>query len=267
MLRNFYINFYKTCNTNKNLVPLKCILPPKPQNPASGRYSPLPETNALRYACVCLCHESPSRAVCLKPVCLPPLPAGPSNRRKLKKPRIPATKKVTKLMMMRLSMTNPLTKAMMMMTKEGMNCLNSKSIEAVIFVPRIVVTAAHFTATACGEIDHEYFRAEGHLSCFIPGPLPWGALGCCSPPKFFVPRKICFKQIIKTKMLRPRKCILSSKPKNLATSLSSSWSEVSLTKRLLLLQPFKCPILKDKKQVQCKQVCDIYSTQQTASTA
>ena len=25
----------------------------------------------------------------------------------------------------------------------------------MIFVPRIVVTAAHFTATACGEIDHD----------------------------------------------------------------------------------------------------------------
>jgi len=28
-------------------------------------------------------------------------------------------------------------------------------MEAVIFVPRIVVTAARFAATACGEIDHD----------------------------------------------------------------------------------------------------------------
>ena len=74
VLRNFYIKFYKTYSTNKNLVPLKCVLPPKPQNLATGLYSPLPETNALRYACVCLCHESPSHAVCLKPLCLPPYP-------------------------------------------------------------------------------------------------------------------------------------------------------------------------------------------------
>jgi len=92
------------------------------------------------------------------------------------KSRIPATKKVTKLMMRRLSMTNPLTKAMMlmMMTKEGTNCLNSKIHGSC----DIRVKNRCYSCSFCNcvwrdrsrQCSIQYFRAEGHLSCFIPGP-------------------------------------------------------------------------------------------------
>jgi len=41
----------------------------------------------------------------------------------------------------------------------------------------------------------------------------------CAPPKFLVPRKICFKNIIKTKIVPSKNVFCPSKPQNLATGL------------------------------------------------
>jgi len=148
-----------------------------PQTPKPG-YGPVQSTARNQRASLCLCLFVPWKSFvrCLFETPLPsPLPAGPPNRRKLKKPRIPETKKVTKLMMRHLSMTNPLTKAMMMMTKEGMNCLNSKIHGNCDFRAKNCCYSCSFHSN-CAWRDRsrqcsiQYFRAEGHLSCFIPGP-------------------------------------------------------------------------------------------------
>ena len=113
---------------------------------------------------------------------------------------------------------------------EGTNCLNSKIHGGCDFRVKNCFYSCSFYSNCAWwsrswRCSIQSSRAEGHLSCFIPGPLSWGAFECSSPPNYFVPRKICFKQIIKTKILRPWKCILPSKPKNLAIILVWSISD------------------------------------------
>jgi len=148
-----------------------------PQTPKPG-FGPVQSTARNRRSSLCLRLLVPRKSFAryLFETPLPsPLPAGPPNRRKLKSSRIPERKKMTKVMMRRLSMTNLLTKAMMMTTKEGTNCLNSKIHGSCDFRAKNRFYSCSFYSN-CVWRDRsrgcsiQSSRAEGHLSCFIPGP-------------------------------------------------------------------------------------------------
>jgi len=167
------------------------------QTPKPG-FGPVQSTFRNQRASLCLCLLVPGKSFvrCLFETTLPSPPTrGSIKSTKLKKPKIPETKKVTKLLMRRLSMTIPLTKAMMMMmTKEGMNCLNSKIHRSCDFRAKNRCYSCSLYSNCVWrdrsrQCSVQYFRAESHLSCFIPGPQRWGAIGCSSPQNFFCPEK------------------------------------------------------------------------------
>jgi len=75
-------------------------------------------------------------------------------------------------------------------------------------------------------LNHSLFRSLpmilnlGQQACSIRGQFSPKFLLC--PPNFFVTRKICFKNIIKTKIVPPKNVFCPSKPQNLATGLLGS---------------------------------------------
>jgi len=141
------LNFTKHIIQKKS-VPLECILPPKPRNLASGLYSPPSETNALCYPWVCLCHESPSCTVCLKPLCLHPYPQVHQIDENSKSGGYQRRRKWQNWWRGACRWRILWRKRWWWWRRNVWTAWIVKSMEAVIFVSRVVFTAAHFTATA-----------------------------------------------------------------------------------------------------------------------